>query len=161
MSPDWQVDSWPLSHLGRSYLDIDILIYLDLELNWKIDTHICIWVTYTQCCIYEYVCVYKFKRCEFVLSLLYNYCVLSCFSRVWLFVTPWTVAHKAVLSIGLSRQEYRSWLPFPPPGVSPTQGLSPHFLRWQAVSLPLVATWEACYDLKEKRVKAHYHRLDT
>ena len=40
-------------------------------------------------------------------------CVLSRFSRVQLFVTPWTVAHEAPLSMGFSRQEYWSRLPFP------------------------------------------------
>ena len=44
--------------------------------------------------------------------------VLSHFSHVWLFATPWTVACKALLSMGFSRQEYWSGLPFPPPGVS-------------------------------------------
>ena len=39
--------------------------------------------------------------------------VLSHFSHVWLFVTPWTVAHQAPLSMGFSRQEYWSELPFP------------------------------------------------
>ena len=38
---------------------------------------------------------------------------LSC---VWLFATPWTVAHQAPLSMGCSRQEYWSGLPFPSPG---------------------------------------------
>ena len=37
---------------------------------------------------------------------------LSCF---WLFVTPWTVAYQAPLSMGFSRQEYWSGLPFPSP----------------------------------------------
>ena len=36
-------------------------------------------------------------------------------SRVQLFVTPWTVAYQAPLSMGFSRQEYWSELPFPPP----------------------------------------------
>ena len=36
-------------------------------------------------------------------------------SHVWLLVTPWTVAHQAPLSMGLSRQEYWSELPCPPP----------------------------------------------
>ena len=40
-------------------------------------------------------------------------CVLSHFSRVRLFATPWTVAHQAPLSIGLSRQENWSGLPVP------------------------------------------------
>ena len=41
---------------------------------------------------------------------------------------------------GISRQEYRSRLPFPSPGIFPIQGLNPHllcFLYWQADSLPL------------------------
>ena len=42
-------------------------------------------------------------------------CVLSRFSRVQLFENPWTVAHQAPLSMGFSRQEYWSGLPFPSP----------------------------------------------
>ena len=37
-------------------------------------------------------------------------------SHVWLFATPWAVAHQAPLSMGFSRQEYWSGLPFPSPG---------------------------------------------
>ena len=40
-------------------------------------------------------------------------------SRVRLFATPWTVAHQAPLSMGFSRQEYWSGLPFPSPGDLP------------------------------------------
>ena len=36
-------------------------------------------------------------------------------SRIWLFVTPWTAAHQAPLSMGFSRQEYWSGLPLPSP----------------------------------------------
>ena len=36
-------------------------------------------------------------------------------SRVQLFVTPWTVAHQAPVSMAFSRQEYSSGLPFPSP----------------------------------------------
>ena len=46
-------------------------------------------------------------------------------SRVWLIVTSWTVAHQAPLSMGFSRQEYWSGLPFPPPGDLPNPGLDP------------------------------------
>ena len=46
-------------------------------------------------------------------------------SRVWLFVTPWTVAHQAPLSMGFSRQEHWSGLPFPPPGDLPDVGMEP------------------------------------
>ena len=42
-----------------------------------------------------------------------------------LFANPWTVARQAPLSMGFSRQEHWSGLPFPPPGTVPTF-LSPH-----------------------------------
>ena len=53
-----------------------------------------------------------------------NVCVCVCvyvhvLSRVQLFVTPWTVAHRAPLSMELSRQEYWGGLPFPAPGNLP------------------------------------------
>ena len=48
-----------------------------------------------------------------------------CFSHVQLFVTPWTVAHQASLSVGFSRQESWSGLPFPPPGDPPDPGIEP------------------------------------
>ena len=41
-------------------------------------------------------------------------CMLSHFSHVQLFVTLWSVAHQASLSMGFSRQEYWSGLPCPP-----------------------------------------------
>ena len=46
-------------------------------------------------------------------------------SRVWLFMTPWTVAPHAPLSMGFPREEYRSGLPFPPPGDLPNPGIEP------------------------------------
>ena len=46
-------------------------------------------------------------------------------SRVQLFVTPWTVAHQASQSMGFSRQEYWSGLPFPSPGDLPYLGIEP------------------------------------
>ena len=46
-------------------------------------------------------------------------------SRVQLFATPWTVAYQASLSMGFSRQGYRSGLPFPSPGIFPTQVSNP------------------------------------
>ena len=46
-------------------------------------------------------------------------------SRVQLFATPWTGAHKAPLSLGVSRQEYWNGLPFPPPGDLPNPGSEP------------------------------------
>ena len=40
-------------------------------------------------------------------------------------LTLWTVAHKALLSRGFSREEYWSGLPFPPPGDLPDPGVKP------------------------------------
>ena len=57
-------------------------------------------------------------------------------SQVWLFVTPWTVAHQAPLSMGFSRQEYWSGLPFPSPGDLPDPRMEPRSLALQADSLP-------------------------
>ena len=45
------------------------------------------------------------------------------------FATPWTVAHQAPLSMGFSRQEYWSGLPFPSPGDLPNPGIElPYFI---------------------------------
>ena len=60
--------------------------------------------------------------------------------RVRLFVTPWTIAHQAPLSMGFPMPEYWSGLPFPPQGTFPAQGLNSslwHLLHWQVDSLLL------------------------
>ena len=66
-----------------------------------------------------------------------QYCMLSC---IRLFATLWTVALQAPLSIGFSRQEYWSELPFLPLGNLPDPGIepmSPAFPALQVDSLPL------------------------
>ena len=50
-------------------------------------------------------------------------CMLSHFSCVWFFATLWTVACQAPLSVGFSRQKYRSGLLYPPPGDLPNPGI--------------------------------------
>ena len=52
-------------------------------------------------------------------------------------VNPWTVARQAPLSMGFSRQEYWSGLPFPSPGDLPLPGIKPVSPAWQADSLLL------------------------
>ena len=49
-------------------------------------------------------------------------------SRVWLFATPWTIACHIPLSMGFSRQEYWSGLPFPPSGDLPNPRIKPESL---------------------------------
>ena len=52
-------------------------------------------------------------------------CDAQSLNWVCLFATPGTVAHKAPLSIGWSRKEYRSGLPFPSPEDLPDPGIKP------------------------------------
>ena len=62
--------------------------------------------------------------------------VCSSLGHVRLFVTPWIGACQAPLSMGFSRQEYCSGLPFPSPGDLPDPGIKPRFPALQADSLP-------------------------
>ena len=77
--------------------------------------------------IYVYTCMYAY-----MLLLLFSHEVVSNFS-----VTPWTVVHQAPLSMGFSRQEYWSGLPFPSPGELPKPGIKPASSASQAGSLQL------------------------
>ena len=63
-------------------------------------------------------------------------CVCVSFSFVWLFATPWTVPCQAPQSMGFSRQEYWSGLPWPSPGDLPNPGIKPSSPALQAGSLP-------------------------
>ena len=72
--------------------------------------------------------------------------VLSCFSRVRLFATPWTAARQAPLSMGFSRQECWNRLPCPPPEDLPDPGIKPVFLMSPELAgrfFTTSATWEA------------------
>ena len=53
-------------------------------------------------------------------------------SRFQLFATPWTAAHQAPPSMGFSRQEYWSGVPFPSPGDLPNPGIKPRSPAFQA-----------------------------
>ena len=72
--------------------------------------------------------------------------VLACaqlLSHVQLFMTPWTVAHQAPLSMRFSRQEHWSGEPWPPPGDLPDPGIelaSPALAGW---FFTINTTWEA------------------
>ena len=57
-------------------------------------------------------------------------------SRVRLFATPWTVAYQAPQSMGFSRQEYWSGLPFPSPADLPNPGIEPGSPALQTDALP-------------------------
>ena len=81
-------------------------------------------------------------------------CMLSHFSCVRFFATPWTIAHQAPLSMGFFRQEYYSGLPGPPPGDLANPGIepaSPETPALQADSLRLSHWGSSKYVLLSER----------
>ena len=96
--------------------------------------------------------------------------VVQSLNCIWLFGIPWTVAFQAPLSMGISRQEYWSGLPFPPQGIIPTQGSNLGFLhcRWVLYHLSHEAisfqhTWKLLResnDLTTHKTHTHSHTND-
>ena len=81
-------------------------------------------------------------------------------SRVWLFVTPWTTAYQAPLSMGFSRQEYWSGVPSP----SPMTNLDSIHITWltkvrlvKAMVFPVVMYGCESWTIK----KAKHQRIDA
>ena len=68
--------------------------------------------------------------------------IFSLLSHVWLFATPWTVAYQAPPSMGFSKQEYWSGLPFPFPGDLPDPRIEPRSPALQSGTFNLWATRE-------------------
>ena len=79
---------------------------------------------------------------------------LSC---VQLFAIPWTVACQAPPSMGFSRQEYWSGLPFPSPGDLPNPGIEPGSPTLQADSLLSQPPGKLCW---EETVKGHEQKQE-
>ena len=77
-------------------------------------------------------------------------CVLS---HIWLFATPWVIAH---LSMEVPRQEYWIGLPFPPPGALPNSGIEPKSLGSPALASGFFAT-----ALPRKAWYHIWHKLPT
>ena len=105
---------------------------------------------YSQCLAPSHVLLslwLPFPECRIKKTIEYPFnFVLSRFSHIQLFATLWTVACQASLSIGFSRQEYWSGLPFPPlgklsdPGIKPASLMSPELAAWFFTTS---STWEA------------------
>ena len=76
-------------------------------------------------------------------------CVLSHFCHSDSAI-PWTVSVQAPLSMGFSRQDYWSGLPFLPPGHLPDPGIKPRSPTLQADSLPSEPTGKLCWKVKVK-----------
>ena len=104
-------------------------------------------------------CGVSFLLCSKVVRL-YMCCVLSRFSPVRLFATPWTTARQAPLSMGFSKAGMLEWVAVSSsrgssdPGIKPESPMSPAF---QADSLP----WSHQYDLFFFRFFSHidYYRV--
>ena len=73
---------------------------------------------------------------------------MKSFSRVQLFVTPWTAAYQAPPSMGFSRQEYLSGVPFPSPGDLPDPGIKPGSPALQADSVPTEPPGKLHFDVR-------------
>ena len=72
-------------------------------------------------------------------------------AQLCLFETPQTVAYQATLSVGFSRQEYWSGLPFPSPGDLPDPGIEPKSTVSPALACRLFTTEPPEIDLKQQR----------
>ena len=77
-------------------------------------------------------CVFLYYVC--VCARMCAHTVLSSFSCVWLYVTPWTVAHQAPLSMEFSRQEYLNGLPCLSSGDLAHPGIEPMSLKSPALA---------------------------
>ena len=84
-------------------------------------------------------------------------------SHIQLFMTLWTIACQGALSMGFSRQEYWSGLPFPPLGIFLTQGSNPCFLSLlHCRQFILLSHWEANQNIaKQKRYTPFFFILLT
>ena len=79
--------------------------------SWYIILSIYCWIQYFSIC-WEFL-----QWCSRV--------CLSCFSHIWLFVTPRTIAYQAPLCMEFSRLGYWTGLPCPPPGDLSKPGIEP------------------------------------
>ena len=114
---------------------IDVLIS-DSFFNLRYST-----LDHFRCLVFIMICSFKWViityRLTFVcwfISVSYNSVLCLVFSHVRFFVTPWTIACQAPLSMGSSQQQYWSGLPFPPPGDLPNPGIKPTSLILHFVS---------------------------
>ena len=83
--------------------------------------------------------------------------VLSRYSRVRLFATLWTLALQAPLSMGFSRQEHWSRLPFPPPGDLLNPGIEPLSPGLAGRFFTTSTTWEARESHSTCRILFNHH----
>ena len=148
----WKVASQPLDHQGSPQLyDSQVSPWIPggiipgtsyhlnsgsnlLEKKWNYLLVFYIWLNKRGLNMSQFWCPSFFQSWgQFCVCVCVCVYVQSCL----LFVTLWTAAHQAPLSIGFSRQEYWSGLYWGRKWIFPTQEMNSHLLHWQADSLPL------------------------
>ena len=114
----------------------------------------------------QQVCPYLPLKSSFLICAV-NFCakVLACvhsyFSCAQLSVTLWTVAHQVPLSMGLSRYEYWSGLPCPPPGDLPNPEIKPVSLTSPALTDGFLTTNAPGKPLCADAVLQNHSKQDT
>ena len=91
-------------------------------------------------------CCFYLPELRGLTKVAYVYALCCVLSHVWLFVTPWTVAHQAPLSTEFSSLEYWKGLPFSIPGDLPDPGIKPIF---------------SCISCIGRRILYHWHHLES
>ena len=99
---------------------------------------------------------WKRKENEPLLSItVYQALCMHVFSRVWLFETLWTVTRQPPLSVGFSRLEFWSGLPFPPSGDLSNLGIEPHCLHSRQ-TVYLLSRWRSPIRHSALHIFPHY-----
>ena len=92
-------------------------------------------------------------------NLSHGACVLSHFSCAWLFSTPCTIAHQALLFMEFSKQEYWSGLLFDSPEDLPNPGIETRSPALQAESLPPRKPPRKLHDKTRQHIKKQRHHI--
>ena len=83
---------------------------------------------------YILFCIHRFNNLNTIVFMIETYSNRSmCVLQSCLFVTLWTVAHQALLSVGFPRQQYQSGSPFSPPRDLPDPGAEPASLALASI----------------------------
>ena len=106
-------------------------------MSWFLKVRACVstWVQWVVFYLKFFTCLLTYQIVTVFFLNLFDLCLLSWFSCVWLFATLWTVAHQGPLSLEFSRQEYWRGLPFHSPGDLPDPGMEPKSLTLPSPAL--------------------------
>ena len=119
----WQADSLPLAPLGKPNEEIKRCVSLVPSREPSKQQVSFLYLTWHSAKLWK---AKKRKGCFTIQK-------VKSLSRVRLCATPWTAAYQAPPSMGFSRQEYWSGVPFSSPGDLPNPGIEPGSPTWQAL----------------------------